>query len=251
MDIRNNDYLEINMKEILKALLHRSYLILLSAILFASAAAYISLYRMTPMYTSTTSVYIINRETESILTLNDLQSGTQLTKDYQIIVKSRPVMEQVILDLGLTISYEELADLISVDIPVDTRILEITASYPEAGMARDIADAAARVSIEKMVGVMGMEEVNVVEPGNLPELPSSPDVYKNTILGAILGIAIASFLVILAHLLNDSIKTVEDVEKYLGITTLSSIPLEEIATRKRIGKKERGRSKQKTSALAS
>ena len=251
MDTKNNEYLEINIKEILKVLLHKSFFIILSAILFASAAAYISLYQLTPLFTSKTSVYVINRETESSLTLSDLQTGTQLTKDYKIIVKSRPVMEQVIADLGLDLKQEELAGKISVTIPDDSRILEIAVKYPEAGMAKDIADAVARVSIEKMVGVMGMEEVNVVEPGNLPEVPSSPDVKMNTVYGGILGIVLASFFIILAHLLNDSIRTMEDVEKYLGITTLSSIPIEEMTSKKIKEKKERGRSKQKKSALAS
>ncbi len=251
MDTKNNEYVEINIKEIVRVLLHKSCFIVLSAILFASAAAYISLYRLVPMYTSTTSIYVINREAESSLTLADLQTGSQLTKDYKIIVKSRPVMEQVITDLNLAVSHEELAGMISVSTPDDTRILQIAASYSDPVLARDIADAVARVSIEKMVGVMGMEEVNVVEPGNLPETPSSPNVRKNTVYGGILGIAVASFFIILAYLLNDSIKTIEDVEKYLGITTLSSIPVEEITSKRIKEKKERGRSKQKKSALAS
>ncbi len=246
-----NEYVEINIKGILKVLLHKIYFIILSAILFASAAAYLSYYRLTPMYTSETSIYVINREAERELTLADLQTGTQLTKDYMIIVKSRPVMEQIIRDLGLTISYEELVGGISVSTPEDSRILKITATFHDAVIARDIADAVARVSIERMVGVMGMEEVNVVEPANLPQAPSSPNTTKNTVYGGILGAMVAGFFIVLVYLLNDTIKTIEDVEKYLGITTLSSIPAEEVSSKKIKEKKERSRGKQKKSALAS
>jgi capsular polysaccharide biosynthesis protein len=161
------------------------------------------------------------------MTLSDLQTGTQLTKDYMILVKSRPVTEQVISKLNLDMSSEQLVGLIQVNTPEDTRILEIIVKHQEPALAKQLADTIAEISSERMVSVMEMEKVNIIEEGNLPSNPSSPNVRKNTIMGGLLGIALSSIIIVLIYLMNDNIRTSEDIEKYLGITTLGVLPLEE------------------------
>lgn len=231
---------EINLNEIFFVLVYKLWIIFIAGILLASAAGIYSKYFLTPIYTSTAQLYVINRAyTDSFITWNDLESGDYLAQDYKILVKSRPVTDEVISRLNLDMTHEELAGLISVNIPTDTRVLEITISHPDAEMAKKIADAVALVSSERLVDVMRMEMVNIVEYGSLPTYPSSPNVQRNTLLGGLVGVMIASIVMVVFYLKNDLIKTPDDIEKYLGIATLSSIPLNEKKKEKKSKSKER------------
>jgi len=225
------EVIEIDVKEIFYLLLHRIWIILLIGVLGGVATWGFSTYFMEPMYTSTTMVYVINRQEENRTTYSDLQMGSQLTKDFSILVKSRPVTEKVIQELGIDISYEKLSEMIEVNNPEGTRFLEITVAYPDPAIAKELVDAIAKVSSEQMVSVMEMEKVNVLEAGNLPTKPSSPQITKNTIIGATGGLFVSAFFIIVLHFMNDTIRTSEDIEKYLEITTLGIIPLQETVSK--------------------
>lgn len=255
METKNEDIIEIDLKELFFVLLHKFWIILLVGVVGAAGTAFVSSYLIQPKYTSKTSIYVINRQDENRLTYSDLQMGTQLTKDYMILVKSRPVTEQVISNLNLDLTHEELSEMIEVEIPEDTRILEIIVRHHDPYIAKQLADSIAFVSSERMVSVMEMDKVNVVEPGNLPIEPSSPKVLKNTIIGGVAGVVLVSFILILIHVMNDSIRSSEDIEKYLGITTLGVIPTEEgkikKMTKSRHRVKESRRKRKRKAALAS
>ncbi len=85
---------------------------------------------------------------------------------------------------------------------------------------------------------MDIEEVNVVEEGNVPQGKVSPNVLLNTLIGGILGGIVATLVVLIIYFLDDTIKTPDDVEKYLGLSVLGSIPLQEGETVAR-GKKKK------------
>lgn len=242
MEANRNDVIEIDLKEIFYILLDKIWIIIFVSILAAIGAGLISKVFLKPVYTSSTSIYVINRQSEDKTTLSDLQTGTQLTQDYKILVKSRPVTEQVISDLNLALDHEDLVRMITVNTPKDTRILEIQIKNKDAYVAKQIADAIAEVSAERMVSVMEMKKANIVEPGNLPRYPSSPNIKKNIVIGGIIGFALSVSMIILFHILNDSIKSTEDIERYLNLNTLGMIPLAEDA-RKNQTKNMRGRSR--------
>lgn len=241
MGLENNGAVEIDIKEVFFLLLHRIWIILLAGSIGAGCAFAVSRLVMKPVYTSTTSVYVINRQEEDKTTISDIQTGTQLTKDYMILVKSRPVTQQVISKLNLNLTDEQLAKMIKVNTPQDTRILEISIECKDAELAKKIADAVAEVSAEKMVSIMEMDKVNIVEQGNLPTEPSGPNTARNTLLGGFLGIFISSILISMIYLLNDTIRTAEDIEKYLEITTLGTIPISEEKNTKKRRMKEKKR----------
>ncbi len=223
----SNNVIEINIREGMLLLLKKLWILLLCGIIGAGAAGVVSKYLIRPVYTSTARMYIINRQENSSLTLADLQSGAQLTKDYMILVKSRPVMDQVIKELKLPVTSDELDQRIKVETPEGTRILEITVTDRDPATAKKIADMIALVSVERMSVVMGSEKANILEEGNLAKYPSSPNVFRYTVLGGLAAAILAGFVIILLHIANDSIRTTEDIEKYLGITVLGMLPIEE------------------------
>ncbi len=223
----NREDIEIDVKDLFYAITDKLWIVISAGIVCAVIAGIFTRVMITPMYESTTKIYVVNRQdSEKAATYSDLQTGTQLTKDYQILVQSRVVTEQVIKELNLNITHEDLVSCITVNNPMDTRIIEITVKYHDPELAKKIADAIGKVSADSMVSVMEMEKVNIVEPGNFPGSPSSPDFVKNILFGGIIGIFVSAFIILLIYMLDDSIKKNEDIEKYLGLTTLGTIPLD-------------------------
>jgi capsular polysaccharide biosynthesis protein len=138
--------------------------------------------------------------------------------------------------------YEQLVGIITISNPSNTRILEIEANYPDAFLAKQIVDEFAVVATSRIAKIMDSEEPTIVEEGYMQPYPSSPNTMKNAMIGGILGMILAAGIIIVLHLLDDTIKDAEDIEKYLGLTTLGLIPIESSAAKQEeLDKKKRKR----------
>lgn len=223
----NNEEVEIDIMQIIRMLLSKIWIVIVAGVATAIVAFGITEIAITPQYQSSIKLYIINRQNGTTTTLSDIQSSTQLVKDYKVLVTSLPVVEQVVKQLDLDISPDALVGKISCGIETDSRVLQVTVTDTDPKRAKEIVDAIADVSAKQITSVMQIEGVNVIEYGRVANAPSSPNVKKNTMLGAIAGIVIAIAVLVVNLILDDRIKTSDDVEKYLGITNLSLIPLTE------------------------
>lgn len=225
-NVKENDEITIDLTELFMTLWSKAHIIILSGILLGLLAFVGTKLFITPMYTSTTKFYVLTKTTESgNVTYSDLQTGSQLTKDYAELVKSRPVLEEVVSVLNLDMDTQELADKITVTTPTDTRVMSINVEDAQPKQARDIADAVRQAVGIQIQEIMDVDSVKTVEEANLPDSPSSPSVMRNTLIGAILGILISAGIIILVFMLDDTVKTPEDVETYLGLNVLASIPI--------------------------
>lgn len=238
-----NGEVEIDLREIFALLLDKLAIIALVAVLGAAVAFTFTKFLISPVYQSKTQVYVTNNKltTTDQINVSDLQSSNYLTKDYMILVKSNPVLEKVIADLGLKMSTTELAGKISVSTPTDTRILTIAVNDKDPMMAKKIADAVREASKAQIQSVMGIETVNTVEEANLPENSISPNTKVNVLIGFMLGFVIAVAVIIIRFMLDDTIKAQEDVEKYLGLSVLGLIPELETADNKKKKKKKKNK----------
>ncbi|MBQ8230747.1 MAG: protein-tyrosine kinase [Lachnospiraceae bacterium] len=237
-----DDIIEIDLKEIFVVLLNKLWLIMLCGIVTGVISFCYSSFLITPQYQSTTKVYILNNQNGDNVTYSDLQMGTILTKDYKELIKSRNVLETVIENCKLDEKYGSLAGRVLVEPISDTRIIAITVEDPDPETARYLADEVRKVAAKHIKQVMDIEAVNVVEEANLPENPASPSVVKWTVLGLALGMCACVGVILLKYLLDDTIKTSEDVEKYLGLSTLAMIPVMEdevSASKKRKNSRQR------------
>lgn len=220
------DEIEIDLVELFMVLKSKLHIILLSGILAALLAFIGTKLLMTPMYTSVTKMYVLSRQDSSAgVTYSDLQTGSQLTKDYAELVKSRPVLEQVIAVLNLDMEPEDLAENITVETPTDTRILSISVESDNPKEAKEIADTLRETVSSEIKEIMHAESVDTIEDGNLPKEPSSPSLKKNMVLGGALGVFLALAILIFIFLRDDTIKNPDDVEQYLGLNVLTSIPI--------------------------
>ena len=153
--------------------------------------------------------------------------GTQLTKDYAELIQSRFVLEEVVQGMGLDLTYEQMKEKVSVTTPTDTRILAITVKDSDPVMAMKMANAIREAAAVHIMNVMDIQAVNVAETANMPMKKSSPSVLKNTFIGGLLGVFLIIAVVLVRYLMDDTVKTPEDVEKYLQLSTLAVIPLNE------------------------
>lgn len=233
---------EIDLLEVLFLFKKKILILLLAGIVAGSATGLITHYLVQPLYSSTAKLYILSSST-SLTSLTDIQIGTSLTKDYIQLVQSRPVVEKVIANLKLNRSYEQLLDEMTFSNPTDTRILVITAKSADPVLAKDIVDEFVYVSKESIAEIMKTDEPSIAELGYIAEKPVSPNLLKNVAIGAFLGIFAAAAVVLVLYLLDDTVKSSEDIEKYLGLNTLTLIPLrenEESGKRRKLSQMRRG-----------
>lgn len=223
---RKDDIIEINLGELFSILLGRAFLIISAGLFFALSGLFVSKFVIHPTYESTTKIYILNKEENQTVTYSDVQISTQLTQDYAELIKSRYVLEEVIQRLNLIdMEYKQLASVLRVDTPSDTRIVAITVKDEDPLMAMKIANCIREVASEHITNVMDIDAINIAETANVPTEKASPSVMRWTILSGFVGAVIVAFFVVLGYLLDDTIKSNDDVERYLGLSTLALVPL--------------------------
>ena len=240
--IRQTEEIEINLWEICLVLVHNLALIISAGIMAALGVFLFTQLVITPSYESTTKIYILNKQENASVTYSDIQLGTQHTKDYAELIQSRFVLEEVVQGMGLNLTYEQMKGKVSVTTPTDTRILAITVKDKDPVMAMKIANAIREAAAVHIMNVMDIQAVNVAETANMPMKKASPSALKNTFVGGILGIFIIIIIVMVRYMMDDTVKTPEDVEKYLQLSTLAVIPLNEGETDKKRKKKKVKRS---------
>lgn len=241
---KKDSRLEVNVGELLIALLNKWWIILLSGIVVAFIFFAGTKFFVTPKYQSVTKIFVLSQQNVNYLTSTDIQLSSYLTKDYTELIKSRTVAEEVIEKLGLNMSPESLMGQVTAQTKADTRIVTIIVQNEDPKLAQKLANAVREVSATQIVKVMGVQAVNVVDEANLPVAPSSPNVRKNVMSGGAWGCLVAIAIVLLRYLLDDTIKSDEDVERYLNLNVLASIPANEPNTQKK-GGLYRGRHKNK------
>ena len=235
----NNDEIEIDLKEIFGLLISKMWVIILSGITAGLIFIVATMLFITPQYESTTKMYVLNKQTEGTITSADMQSSLYLTKDYADLIQSRTVTEGVIAQLGLNLKHEDMLKKMSVTNKTDTRVIAITITDEDPYTASQIANAVRDISAAHIRNVMDIEAVNVVENANIPDQKSSPSLSKNGVIGGMLGVVLATAIILIIFLTNDSIQTQEDVEKYLGLSFLGSIPMSEAVKKSKKHKKNK------------
>lgn len=231
-----NDEIEIDLLEIAGVLWRKAKIIVLCFIVGAVIAGGVTHYAITPQYTGSSMIYILTKTT-SVTSLADIQLGEALTTDFSMLVTSRPTLETVIEELGMDYTPEELTEMVTVENPSDTRFLRINVESPDPQEAADIANELATATADRVAEIMNTDRPTIVEKAIVPEKPSSPNLIKNTLLGALIGLVLSMGVIIVRYLLDDTIKTEDDVRKYLNLNTLAALPIDDKAEVTGTGKK--------------
>ena len=256
-----NDEATIDLGEIFHILISNIVVLILAAMFGGMLFYFVSSEFVTPKYESSTSIYVLTKKTtdETAVNYNDLQTGSALTSDYVKLVTSSTVMNKVIANLQLSEVYddmknitpEQLAKKVTASSDQDTRIITITVTDTNPMRAQDIADATRTAASEQIKDVADIEAVNVIDVADIADSPVSPNRPKLAVLGALIAFVIAAAIIIISYISDDTIKTPDDVERYLGLSTLASLPYDEKMDTALNGKTKKGKKKKSSQAKRS
>ena len=225
MNQDNTKSVEIDVLALLQKLWTKKVFILFTAFYVAVFSFLGTYFFIQPTYTSTTRIYVVNQATDNNnLSAQDLQAGTYLVNDYKEIITSNDVLSEVIKDEKLNLSEAELSKMVSVNIPTDTRLISISVKAKTGQDAQVLANKVREVASKKIKTVTKVEDVTTLEEAKLPSSPSSPNIKRNVLLGAILGGFVAIVAVLVREVLDDRIRRPEDVEDVLEMTLLGIVP---------------------------
>ena len=224
MNSNDNASIEIDVLYLLRKLWSRKFFIIFIALAVGIVALLGSIFFIKPKYTSTTRIYVVSRSSDSSLTNQDLQAGSYLVNDYKEVITSNEVLSSVISQENLSLSTSELSDMISVEIPTDTRVISISVEDTDAQEASDIANTIREVAAEKIKSVTKVDDVTTLEVAEVASKPSSPNIKLNAALGALVGGFLAIVGILVLEVLDDRVRRPEDVEEVLGMTLLGVVP---------------------------
>lgn len=174
-------------------------------------------------YQASTELYVTS--TDSVISLQDLQLGSALTADYQSIIKSRGVLNKVISDLALDVDYKALGKMITVSNPSGTHIIHTNVKTNDLALSRDIANDLLLVSIDRIFQIVGTSEPTIIDYSEAEAVEDvTPSLTKYMALGGIMGFILAAAVFIIQVMMDRTLKTEEDVEKYLQLPVLSAVP---------------------------
>ena len=224
--MKEQNMMEIDVFHLLKILWKRKLLIVLVAFVTGAVAFAYSSFIVKPEFTSTTRIYVVNRNQgdKPGLTNQDLQAGSYLVKDYREIILSQGVLEKVATDLKLDLPPKDLAGKIKVTVPADTRIVSISVTDRLPEEASRIANSLREVAAQKIISVTRVSDVTTLEEARPATSPSSPNIRRNTMVGFLAGAVVMVVTVLLVELLDTRVKRPEDVEDVMQIALLGVVP---------------------------
>lgn len=206
---------------------HIHYIILcflIGALLF-SAYAYLMKH---PTYKSTAKLYAVTASDDTVVNIADLNIGQALTKDYEELIYSDPVMEEVIDKLHLNKTAGQLSSMIDIENPEDTRVLRITTTARDPKLAQKITNTLVESLRTYLPRAMSTTKPNIVQRGKLEEGKVGPSYIKYLLMGGFLFAGIYIIILVIRFLLDDTLKTAEDIEAEFGFAPLTVIPENEI-----------------------
>lgn len=223
MDNEENEVIDLT--EILSAvrqhLLELIFVTLVAALVGFTASKFL----MNPKYDSSALMIVNTRQdVNANVTSDQINSATKLVFTYSIIIKSDTVLQQVIDNLGLNLTYAQLNKRVTVAAVDDTQVMKITVQSDSPEWARQVCEQIITVAPDVIKEAVEAGSVKVISNASLATEPVSPNIKKNTMLAAAVGFVLVIGIIVLQVLLDNKINTEEDVTKYLDMTVLGVIP---------------------------
>lgn len=221
---------EIDLKEIVAIFWEKKVTIILLIAIFVVLGFIYSSFMVVPKYSSSTKLVLAqsaNKQDGGAITTTDITLNSKLISTYSEILESSKVIRQVITNLGIEDKEESIRSNVSVTAESGTDIIKITVANTNPQKAADIANEMAVVFAEEVKRLYGMDNINTLDPAEVQEEPSNVNHTKTIIIFGAVGFIIAAGYVFITYMLDNSIKSQEDVEKVTHVPVLASIPVYE------------------------
>lgn len=233
---------ELDLKQLFNIFWSKKVQIILIVLIFIVLGVIYTIGFTTPMYSSSTTLLLAGSEssggeTTNSITTTDITLNSKLVSTYSVLVRSKDVLSQVISNLGMDISWESLRNNVKVSSVEDTEVIEISVTTNNAENSANIANEIAKVFTEKVAEIYNINNVHVVDEAEVENSPSNINHERDVIIFAFIGLVVAVIYVLLANMLDTTVKTAEDIEKEFKIPVIASIPVYENGIQKRKGGK--------------
>ncbi len=222
-DTRNEE-MEIDLLELFGYFMSKIWWIVCAFIIGALIAGLITAFVITPKYTATAKMYMVNSSSQSVVDLTDLNIGQSLSGDYVELLKTRPIVEGVIQEQNLQYSYNQLVNMMGLSVVNETRIIQIDITSPDPKEAMVIANSLADKGVSELPKLMETPAPHIAEYAIVPVNKSSPSLTKNTVIGALLATLLMLAIFTVQFLRDDTFRSAEDVEREFGVMPLTVIP---------------------------
>ncbi len=219
--------IEIDLIDLLFYLQKKLWVVIAAFVLFAALGAGFTAFFAEDEYTAKTRMYVLNRTHESGAQASDYSVSNYMIEDYKVLITGENVSKEVIKTLNLDMSVKDLAAKISVEAINDSRVLQIKVLDSNPQRAADIANCVRQISGEQMKEIMDLEAVNLVYEAEVPKEKSGPSMTRNTAIAAAIGLVVSIAVLVIIYVLDDTIRTEEDVERRMGLYVLGVIPMSE------------------------
>lgn len=221
----DDDYDTIDLLEVLEVVRQHILIIILVTVIAAAAGFSFSRFVMVPQYEASALMIVNTRQdTTANVTSDQINSATKLVSTYSIIIKSDTVLQQVISNLGLTLTYDQLKERVTVSAVDDTQVMQITVRSDNPEWARQVCEQITTISPDVILESVEAGSVKLISQAAVTPEPVSPNVMKNTAIAAVLGLVVSIGIVVLRELLDNKIKSEDDIRKYLDLPVVGVIP---------------------------
>ena len=217
--------IEIDLVALFHELVKHWKALVASMVLLAAVFGLYSKITFVPEYEASAEMYVLTKST-SITSLADIQVGSSLTNDYEYVITGRTVLSQVIDNLDMDETYEQLSKRVSIENPTDTRVLKIVVTDTDLEASKTVADEIAKVSSQYIADNMDQSQPKIIQTAYASKTPVN-NILKNTVIGAVLGLFLAAGIVVLGYMLDDTISNADDMETRTGLKVLASLPVDE------------------------
>lgn len=233
---------ELDLKELLMLFWNKKVKILLIVAIFMLIGVIYTIGFVTPVYTSSTTLLLGKSESTTgktdTITTTDITLNSKLVSTYSVLIKSKSVLRPVISNLSIDLSELELEKSITVSQEKDTEIIRIAVTNENATTAAKLANEIAKVFTQKVTDMYKINNVQVVDEAEVSTSPSNINHTKDVIIFAFVGVVVAVMYVLIANMLDTTIKSAEEVEKEFKVPVLASIPLYNFEPVKKGGKRK-------------
>ena len=233
---------EIDLKELLGLFWSKKTQIILIILIFMLLGVIYTIGFVTPKYSSSTTLVLAsnnNQTTANTITATDITVNSKLVSTYSEIVKSKNIIRQVISNLGMKLDEDDLRKNVTVSSVKDTELIEITVTNENPSYSAKIANEIAKVFIAKVKEIYNIENIQIVDEAEVETTPSNINHPKDVMIFTFIGVIVACGYVLIANMLDTTIKTAEEVERIFKMPVIATIPLYSFDPAKNKGGKKR------------
>lgn len=233
---------ELDLKELFMIFWNRKLEIILITLIMIAIGVIYSYFFIVPQYSATTTLVLaqssstVDKNGEAAITQADLTINSKLVSTYSELVKSKAVLSEVVESLGVDgLKEDDIRNNITVQSRKDTEIIEITVKNLDPNLAAQISNKIAEIFSEKVVEIYSISNIYILDRAEPNENPCNINHVKDIVIFAFIGIVISAVFVLVANMLDTTIKTEQDIENATGLLVLSSIPNYEVETKRKRG----------------